>query len=226
MEPKSMNERPTPSIRPGGKISASEFNRAMDRLDVLSDFSGSDVGSSEIFGSINLKTNIPPTTNIRILSGTNPYAWEEVYLDDDETTWIKTGVRSGTLTETPAIERTGVGSVAANTIAEAVFDAGPDGGGRWLFSVGGGGGGNTLCGWGLIVPGYDAAKLNPVFIDASGCFTVDRVPIVCGFGDATLVPGFDPALINIVTIGADGCLVAVHPTACTLPAFIDGGTLP
>lgn len=131
-----MNERPVKPIRPGGQISASEVNRAMDRLDGLSDFSGSDISSTDEFGNVILKTTIPPRTNIRILSGANPYVWEEVYLDTDGI-WNATGVRSGTLTETPAYERTGAPTVAAGTVADAAFDAGPSGGGRWLFNVGG-----------------------------------------------------------------------------------------
>lgn len=133
-----MNERPTRPVRPGGQLSASELNRLFARNDSLSDFSGDGIGSSDEMGNVTLTSLAPKRTTIRILSGTNPYAWEEVYLKTD-LTWEVTGVRNGTVDATPAVERSGAMDVGPGTVREAVFDPGADGIGRWLFTLGGGG---------------------------------------------------------------------------------------
>lgn len=130
-----MNERPIRPIRPGGQISAREFNRAMEKIDETGDFGGP--GFSDEFGQI---LQNPPAkqvrTNVRILSGSNPYAWEEVNQLPDNT-WIATGLLSGDINSNPLFERNGDTAIAADNIYEAVFVGMIDGTGRWLFNGGG-----------------------------------------------------------------------------------------
>jgi len=138
-----VNERDVQPIRPGGQLSAGEFNRAMSRLDNLADFSGNDIGSSDELGQLLLNTTTPHKTNIRIISGTNPYVWEEVYQEPDNATWLPTNARSGTLTELPAIERNGEDDVEPGTVWEGTYEPGPSGAGRWMFNACCGGVGPT-----------------------------------------------------------------------------------
>ncbi len=126
-----MNDRPLRPIRPGGHISASEFNRAMDRLDQL-DFSGG--GATDELGQVQLFDQTAPRITIKILSGSNPYDWEEVY-QSAAGVWTATGNRSGTATSQPAVERTGNAGIPTGTIVEAVYTVGPDGDGQWQFTL-------------------------------------------------------------------------------------------
>ena len=136
-----MNERPIRPIRPGGQLSASEINRALQRIDKTSDFAGP--GVSDEMGQVIIDNPQPLKTNVRILSGSNPYAWEEVRQLEDTSTigtgsWIATGILSGTVDSNPLVERNGETGADAGDIYEATFDSGPSGIGRWYFNMGGG----------------------------------------------------------------------------------------
>lgn len=140
-----MNERPLRPLRPGGQISATEINRALQRIDKTSDFGGP--GISDEFNQILIDNPQVLKTNVRILSGSNPYAWEEVRQLEDTSTigagsWIATGILSGTVDSNPLVERNGETTAEAGKIYEATFDSGPGGVGRWYFNVGGGASGD------------------------------------------------------------------------------------
>lgn len=143
-----MFDRSTSPLRPGEPISAREINRALAKFDDSCDIGGAGVTTSNEFGGLFVSPITQARINLRILSGSNPYAWEEVRQLDDGT-WEANGGLEGTEDYQPAYERNGNTSVAADTVAEAVAaPATADGGSpRWLFSSpatsGGGGGGIT-----------------------------------------------------------------------------------
>jgi hypothetical protein len=106
----------------------------MDRLESVSDMAvGKNSGVSDEFGQFLIYDESAPKTTIRILSGSNPYAWEEVRQKDDGS-WEATGIRAGTTTSSPAYERTGNSEVSSGAVVEAQMATDPAGEPRWLFA--------------------------------------------------------------------------------------------
>jgi|SRR6185436_536555 len=189
-----MNERPIRPIRPGGQLSASEINRALQRIDKTSDFAGP--GISDEMNQVIIDNPQPLKTNARILSMPDPpdgrYAWEEVRQLEDTATigtgsWIATGILSGTVDSNPLVERNGETTANVGDIYEVTFDSGPGGIGRWYFNVGG--------------PG---SEFDPCLDEA--------------------LPAATAAYKIVVQHDGDHCLRVVEVEECTEPVDIFGGT--
>lgn len=132
---------PFPLIVPGQrKLSAAQLNRGARESEVVSRITGSrNITTRRTAGGLEILDTTPPRIEMKILSGSNPYAWTEVYWDGNSYVVDEEGL-SGEADpdELPAYERNGSTEVTANTIVEGRLS--PDGE-SYQFSVGGGGGG-------------------------------------------------------------------------------------
>lgn len=107
------------------QISARNLNRAIGYASARLDFGPGSGGSD---GPAEQSVSAEPREGfeIKITSGSNPYAWTQVVRNDDAGSsqdYAETN-NFGTTTECPAFERGGNTTVAANTIVWAEIDAG------------------------------------------------------------------------------------------------------
>jgi hypothetical protein len=115
----------------------SKFQRlinAMEAAEGAIDISGSPLPASNEFNQPIYGEDGNPRAYGKILSGTNPYAWEEV-AEDETGAWYATGVRSGTVDVWPAREVNDIDNVEADTIVELQFQLNGDGLGEWVFTA-------------------------------------------------------------------------------------------
>lgn len=118
---------------PGEPVSRRDLRDvALGVSNLYDQFALSGIERDDTLGSPLLRVPKQQILNIRILSGTNPYAWEGVFPADLDGNWNSDGSSAGTVDVSPAIERQGRTDIKAQTVVEATLDEAL---GVWFFDA-------------------------------------------------------------------------------------------